>query len=149
MEEKSIIIALDVGTGKIGVAMSDPLRIGANPVAVIARDGNEFEEIKKIVESHNADTIIVGFPKTLRGEVGRQAEKVLEFTNTLRTYLNNKEIILWDERFTSVIAHRMFKALGIRSKRERLIKDAAEAILILQSYLNYIRRKRKSGDSGG
>jgi len=147
MGKGEIIIALDVGTGRVGVAASDPLLIAANPVAVIARDGNEFEEIKKVVESHSADTVIIGLPKTLRGEVGPQAEKVLTFTNLLREHLSGVKIILWDERFTSVIAHRMFKTLGIRSKRERLIKDAAEAMLILQSYLNYMRRKSKSSDS--
>ncbi len=142
-EENKVYIALDVGTGHIGVAASDPLGITANPVDVIERDGNEFNKIRDILSSHDSRTLIIGLPKTLRGEVGMQAEKVLEFTNELRKYLSNVEIVLWDERFTSVIAHRMFMKAGIRSRRERKIKDAAEAVLILQSYLNYVGRKKR------
>ncbi|NCO28918.1 MAG: pre-16S rRNA-processing nuclease YqgF, partial [Caldiserica bacterium] len=51
------------------------------------------------------------------------------------------EIVLWDERFTSVIAHRIFRAIGLTSKKERKIKDSLEAELILESYINYLRRE--------
>jgi putative Holliday junction resolvase len=137
MKEKGVIVALDIGTGRIGMAASDSLHITANPVAVIPRDGNEFEAIEKLLKSYNAKTVVIGFPKTLKGEVGFQAEKVLAFVNRLKRDLSDVEIILWDERFTSVIAHKMFKLLGVGSKRERATKDVAEALLILQSYLNY------------
>ncbi len=147
MKEKGVIVALDVGMGRVGVAASDPLHITANPVTVIQRDGNEFEAIKKLVKSYNAKTVIIGLPKTLSGDVGSQAEKVLTFVNVLKGYLGDVEIILWDERFTSVIAHKMYKSLGIRSKKERVTKDAAEALLILQSYLNYRGRKKKLENS--
>ncbi len=147
MKGKGVIVALDVGTGRVGVAASDSLHITANPVTVIQRDGNEFEAIKKLVEFYNAKTVIIGLPKTLKGDVGQQAEKVLTFVNVLKGYLSDAEIILWDERFTSVIAHKMYKLLGVRSKKERATKDVAEALLILQSYLNYGGRKKKLENS--
>ncbi len=143
------IVALDVGTGRIGVAVSDPLGITANPIAVLGRDGKEFDEIRGILTEHNSKVLIVGFPKTLKGQVGSQAEKVLIFVNELKEHLSGIEIILWDERFTSVIAHRMFQKAGISSRRERKIKDAAEAVLILQSYLNYLRREKRAEQSEG
>lgn len=143
MKEKGVIVALDVGTGRIGVAASDSLHITANPVTVIPRDGNEFEAIKKLVKFYSAKTVVIGLPKTLKGDVGPQAEKVLTFVTVLKEHLSDVEIILWDERFTSVIAHKMYKLLGVRSKKERTTKDVAEALLILQSYLNYGGRKKK------
>jgi putative Holliday junction resolvase len=141
--ELGVILALDVGTGHIGVAASDALKITANPVDVLDRDGSEFEKIRELISRYDAKVLVVGLPKTLRGEVGMQAEKVIEFVNELRNFLSGIDIILWDERFTSVIAHRMFQKAGINSRKERKIKDAAEAVLILQSYLNYIRRKKR------
>jgi len=141
--KEGVIIALDVGTGHIGVAASDPLKITANPVDVLNRDGTEFSKIEEFIRRYDAKTLVIGLPKTLKGEVGMQAEKVLQFVNELREFLSGVEIILWDERFTSVIAHRMFQKAGINSRKERKIKDAAEAVLILQSYLNYIRRKKR------
>ncbi|MEA3313652.1 MAG: Holliday junction resolvase RuvX [Caldisericota bacterium] len=148
MKEKGVIVALDVGMGRVGVAASDSLHITANPVTLIQRDGNEFEAIKNLVKFYSAKTVVIGLPKTLKGVVGSQAEKVLTFVNMLKGYLNGVEIILWDERFTSVIAHKMFKSLGVRSKKERATKDVAEALLILQSYLNYGGRKKKLENSG-
>ncbi len=149
MKLDSPIVALDVGTGRIGVAVSDALGITANPVAVLGRNGREFDEIREILSGHNSKVLIVGFPKTLKGQVGSQAEKVLAFVNELKKHLSGIEIILWDERFTSVIAHRMFQKVGINSRRERKIKDAAEAVLILQSYLNYLRREKRAEQSEG
>ncbi len=143
MEKTKVFIALDVGTGHIGVAASDPLGITANPIDVIECNGNEFQRIKDILNTHNSSTLIVGLPKTLKGKVGMQAEKVLQFVEELRKYLSSVEIIFWDERFTSVIAHRMFRKAGINSRKERKIKDAAEATLILQSYLDSAGRKKR------
>ncbi len=147
MQLDAPIVALDVGTGRIGVAVSDALGITANPVAVIGRNGAEFDEIKKVLMEHNSKILIIGFPKTLKGQVGSQAEKVLGFVNELRKHLSGVDIVLWDERFTSVIAHRMFRKAGVNSRRERKIKDAAEAVLILQSYLSYLRRKQRAEQS--
>ncbi len=143
MEKTKVFVALDVGTGHIGVAISDPLGITANPIEVIERDGNEFQKIKDILGAHHCGILIIGLPKTLRGKVGTQAEKVLQFTEELRKYIADVNIALWDERFTSVIAHRMFVKAGVNSRKERKIKDAAEAVLILQSYLDYVWRKKR------
>lgn len=148
LEEKLPIIALDVGTGRIGVAI---LRndILINHLDIISRDGSEFEKITKIVEDENVKTIVIGLPKTLKAEIGPQAEKVLQFVDELKVHLASffsLEIVLWDERFTSVIAHRMFRAIGLTSKKERKIKDSLEAELILESYINYLRRELRKKD---
>jgi putative Holliday junction resolvase len=138
------MIALDVGTGRIGVAILRDAILFINHLDIISRDGSEFEKVASIVKDENVKTIVIGLPKTLKAEIGPQAEKVLQFVDELRLHLISPppvEIVLWDERFTSVIAHRMFRAIGLTSKKERKIKDSLEAELILESYINYLRRE--------
>ncbi len=143
LEEEKRILSLDVGDGRIGVAVSDPLFLFGEPVAVLKRDGNEISEIKKFIETFNPFLIVIGLPKNLKGEVGPQAEKVLDFVEELRRQISLREIVLWDERYTSVIAHQIFRNLNIHGKQERKIKDSMEAVVILESYMNYYRRKER------
>ena len=143
-DERLPMIALDVGTGRIGVAILRDAILFINHLDIISRDGSEFEKVASIVKDENVKTIVIGLPKTLKGEIGPQAVKVLQFVDELRLHLISPppvEIVLWDERFTSVIAHRMFRAIGLTSKKERKIKDSLEAELILESYINYLRRE--------
>lgn len=143
-DERLPMIALDVGTGRIGVAILRDAILFINHLDIILRDGSEFEKVASIVKDENVKTIVIGLPKTLKAEIGPQAEKVLQFVDELRLHLISPppvEIVLWDERFTSVIAHRMFRAIGLTSKKERKIKDSLEAELILESYINYLRRE--------
>lgn len=143
-DERLPMIALDVGTGRIGVAILRDAILFTNHLDIISRDGSEFEKVASIVKDENVKTIVIGLPKTLKAEIGPQAEKVLQFVDELRLHLISPppvEIVLWDERFTSVIAHRMFRAIGLTSKKERKIKDSLEAELILESYINYLRRE--------
>ncbi|MCX6087826.1 MAG: Holliday junction resolvase RuvX [Caldiserica bacterium] len=143
-DERLPMIALDVGTGRIGVAILRDAILFINHLDIISRDGSEFEKVSSIVKDENVKTIVIGLPKTLKAEIGPQAEKVLQFVDELRLHLISPppvEIVLWDERFTSVIAHRIFRAIGLTSKKERKIKDSLEAELILESYINYLRRE--------
>ena len=143
-DERLPMIALDVGTGRIGVAILRDAILFINHLDIISRDGSEFEKVASIVKDENVKTIVIGLPKTLKGEIGPQAVKVFQFVDELRLHLISPppvEIVLWDERFTSVIAHRIFRAIGLTSKKERKIKDSLEAELILESYINYLRRE--------
>ncbi len=141
LKEISPLIALDVGIGRIGIAIFREDSIFVTPLGTITRDGTEYKKIMNIIEEEKVKTIVVGLPKTLKGEIGPQAEKVLKFIESLKGFVEGVEIVKWDERFTSVIAHRIFKARGYNTKEERKVKDSLEAELILESYINYIRRK--------
>lgn len=146
LEEKLPIIALDVGTGRIGVAILRNAILPVNHLEILKRDGTEFEKLNSVVRDEKIKTIIVGLPKTLKGEIGPQALKVLQFVEELKINLaeiSSIEIVFWDERFTSVIAHRVFRTIGFTSKKERKVKDSLEAELILESYLNYLRRESR------
>ncbi len=130
------ILCLDVGDRKIGVAVSDEMQITAFPVAVVERNGTEIEAIAKIVHEKEAKIVVVGLPRNLKGEVGIQAEKVIGFLQMLKEKMPGIEFQLWDERLTSVIAKRMFSQIDLKYKSVKSKKDAAEAALILQSYLD-------------
>ncbi len=137
------ILGIDHGDKRIGIAISDPLGLTAQPVTVILR-GKSFEddvlEIKRVISQFDGvDEIVIGLPKTMKGETGSQAKKVLEFVEALKKKLDVK-ITTWDERLTTVEAEKNLIAAGLsRAKRKKVI-DRSAAIYILQSYLD-CRRK--------
>lgn len=137
------MLCLDVGDKNIGVAISDELQLGAYPFDIIKRDGNEILKIEEIVKGKNIKKVIVGLPRTLKGEVGIQAEKVMSFVESLKSKNMGIEVIFWDERLTSVIAGRIFQESRVRQKQSRAIKDSLEAALILESYLESKKNERK------
>lgn len=135
------IMGLDVGDRTIGVAVCDPLGYTAQGITTIRRKGieNDLEEIKKICKEYEVDFIVSGLPKNMNGTLGPQSEKVLEFCKILEERLN-LEVKLWDERLTTVAAHRaMLEADLSRSKRKKLV-DKIAATYILQGYLDSISK---------
>lgn len=147
LEDLKPILALDVGNVNIGIAISDKEHIFAMPLAIVKRDGNEIEAIKNIISEKDVDEVVVGLPKNLNGTIGPQANIVLEFLDKLKEALPDVKFVTWDERYTSVIAHKMLRFQGIRSKKERKIKDKFEALFILESYLEYLRRQKRVEES--
>ncbi|MGB9694878.1 MAG: Holliday junction resolvase RuvX [Caldisericaceae bacterium] len=139
-------MGLDVGDERIGVAVSDPLGLFGKPVAILSRGNNVISEIIKICLSYNSRVVVVGLPRNLKGETGPQAQKVLTFVDELKGAMEGYEIVLWDERYTSVIAHRIFQNLDIKGRKERKIKDSMEAVIILEGYLGYLRRTKRKDD---
>jgi putative Holliday junction resolvase len=130
-------MALDVGDRRIGVALSDPLQILASPLQTIARTSDEYAlgEIARLVEKHEVEKLIVGMPYSLDGTIGPQAEKVLLFKDRIVAQLNI-EVVLQDERLSSVTADQKLKETRKKSARMREKIDAAAAAVILQSYLD-------------
>ncbi len=131
------ILGLDVGDARIGVAVSDPLEVIAQPLASVKRISvrRDVESIKRLVEENEAGKIVVGVPKTLDDEVGIQAQKVLDFVESLGKALEIP-IVLWDERLTTAEAERaLIEADMSRRKRKKVI-DKVAAVLILQGYLD-------------
>lgn len=129
------ILGLDIGDKRIGVAISDKLGIISTPLEVISNDEKVNDKLKEIVEKNNIKKIVVGMPYTLRGEVGIQAKKVIDFVNSVVENLN-VEIDYIDERYTTKIP---LKLSGKYSKKGEI--DKFSASIILSDYLN--RRKNK------
>lgn len=136
------ILGLDIGDKTIGVAVSDLLGFTAQGVTTIKRIGKEkdIQELKKICEEYKVETIVAGLPKNMNGTLGPQSEKVLKFCEVIKERIG-LPIKMWDERLTTVAAHRaMLEADLSRAKRKKIV-DKMAAMYILQGYLDSISSK--------
>ncbi len=131
------IMALDVGSKRIGVALSDPLKITAQGLQTFQRTTLE-EDIKglwKLIDEHEVSQLVVGLPKNMDGSLGFKAEEVQQFIADL-TAERSIEVIWIDERLTTVSAERVLLEADVsRAKRKKVI-DKMAAVVILQSYLD-------------
>ena len=134
-------MALDVGDKWIGVALSDPSGILASPLTVIERKGGsgDIKAITDIIEHNQVEQIVVGLPRSMKGTVGKQAEKVYDFVAKLCGY-TQVPVEYRDERLTTVLAQRQMKAGGNKKTRGKIRDDAIAAAFILQSYLDESQR---------
>ncbi|MCK9408891.1 MAG: Holliday junction resolvase RuvX [Bacteriovoracaceae bacterium] len=131
-------MGLDYGTVRIGVSVSDPLKIIAQGFTTLANNADCLDRITAIIEEQAVEKIIVGNPLNLRGEVSTKAEEVGEFVKRLKTK-TSVEIIMLDERFTSVMAQRSIITMGAKKKQRQNNKgkvDEVAAAILLQSYLD-------------
>ena len=135
------VLGLDVGDRRIGVALSDPLGLTAQPLIVLERRGlaKDLEALCAMVQRHDVEAVIVGLPLTLRGERGVQAEKVASFSDALRRRVA-VPVQFIDERFTTAQGERALREMGAsRGQRKRVI-DQVAAQLILQQFLDVQQR---------
>lgn len=140
------ILALDVGTVRIGVAVSDLLGITAQPLGVIQRKKtNPWQEVLKLIEEHEVEIIVVGQPLQLNGQEGLAVAAISKFVDKLRE-VTTLPIELWDERLSTAQAERMMISAGTRREKRRQNIDKVAAALILESYLN-ARSLNAGGDS--
>lgn len=137
------IMGIDFGDKRIGVAISDPLGLTAQAVAVIGKGddyGNDITELKKIIKKYEGvDEIIVGLPMTMKGEMGEQANKVLGFVEALKQSFKIK-IGTWDERLTTAQAEKVLISAGLSREKRKKVIDKSAASYILQSYLDSKRK---------
>jgi putative Holliday junction resolvase len=131
------IMALDVGSKRIGVALSDPLKITAQGLQTFQRTTLE-EDVKglwQLIDEREVSQLVVGLPKNMDGTIGFKAEEVQQFIADL-TAERKIEIIWIDERLTTVSAERVLLEADVsRAKRKKVI-DKMAAVVILQSYLD-------------
>lgn len=131
------IMALDVGEKNIGVALSDPLGITAQGLTVIKRrdEAGALAAIRALVDQYAVRELVVGLPLDLKGKVGPQAQKVLDFTSCLERELA-VPIRLWDERLSTRAAERLLIEADVTRRKRRRVVDMLAASLILQNYLD-------------
>lgn len=142
------ILGLDYGSKTVGVAISDELLITAQSMEIIRRDSEKkirktFIRIDEIIAEYDIKKIVVGFPKNMNNSVGDRAEKTMEFKENLerRTGL---EVILWDERLSTVSANKAMMEVGIRRENREQYVDSIAAAIILQGYLDYCAMSGRS-----
>ena len=145
----SRIIALDVGDKRIGVALSDPLGLTAEPLTVITRTAGikaDLRAVEELLHKYEVSKIVIGMPVMLAGEEGVQAGKVRKFVERLSRRVRIP-VETWDERLSTVEAERLLLEAGeSRSKRKQNIDKIAAAI-ILQGYLA-ANAERNDSESG-
>lgn len=139
------IMGLDYGTKTVGVAISDPLGLTAQAVETIGRkEENKLRRtcarIEELIGEYGVEKIVLGFPKHMNNDIGERAEKSLEFKDMLyrRTGL---EVIMWDERLTTVEAERTLIETGVRRENRKKHIDQIAAVFILQGYLDHLHIK--------
>lgn len=141
------IIGLDFGSKTVGVAMSDELLLTAQGVEIIRRKAptklrQTLARIEEIIASYGGvDRIVLGYPKNMNNTEGDRCEKTKEFADML-TKRTGLEVILWDERLTTVAADNSMMEMGIRREDRKDYVDEIAAIFILQGYLDYLRNSK-------
>lgn len=140
------IMGLDYGTKTVGVAVSDPLGITAQAVETITRkEENKLRKtcarIEALIAEYGVERIVLGFPKHMNNDIGERAEKALEFRDILarRTGL---EVVMWDERLTTVSAERTLMESGVRRENRKKHIDQIAAVFILQGYLDMLSMRQ-------
>jgi putative Holliday junction resolvase len=135
------ILSLDVGDRRIGMAISDVLGWTAQGIDTLERknDHEDIEKIKRIFELYKPERIVIGLPRNMNGTLGPQGEKVIKFGDFLKKKINT-EIVYWDERLSTVSAHKALIEGDVSRKKRKKHVDRLAAVFILQSYLDYINR---------
>ena len=131
-------LGLDVGTVRIGVALSDPTGTLASPLETVERrrDGGDLDRIVALVEEHEVTEVIVGEPRHLSGASGASAREARAYSRSLAGRIGSVPVHLVDERLSTVTAARSLRANGLDSRAQRPVIDQAAAVVILQAYLD-------------
>ena len=130
------ILALDVGSKTLGLAVSDPLGITAQGLPTIRRKNRraDFAQLDAVVKKYDVCEFVVGYPLRLSGATGTQSEKMAAFAERLRERYE-LPVHLWDERLTTAEAQRVLRESEMSVKRRGEVVDQLAAVLILQSFL--------------
>lgn len=135
------ILAIDHGTKRVGLALSDETGTIAQPLQFLPAEPavKLFDGLKEIVAGKNVEQIVVGLPRNMNGTYGPAAEKAREFVAALQQVVA-VPIHTWDERLTTVQAHRMLIETGMRREKRKERVDQTAAAILLQSYLDHASR---------
>lgn len=130
-------MGLDVGDKTIGVALSDPMFLIANPLETIKRKkaSLDIKRLVEIIDEYDVETIVVGLPKNMNNSIGPQSMKVMSFVDLLKKQ-TDKEIIYQDERMTTIQSERVLIDMDVRRENRKKHIDKIAAGFILQTYLD-------------
>ena len=137
------IIAIDYGTKRTGLAVTDPLCIIANALETV-----ETKQLEKYLADYfsknDVDVIVLGKPSQMNGQPSKTMRYIEPLAGRLRHAYPNKQVVLYDERFTSVMAHRTILESGIgkMARRDKALVDRISATIILQSYMESLQMQQ-------
>ncbi len=144
------IMGLDFGSKTVGVAVSDPLMVTAQPVEIIRRKEENklrqtYARIEELVKEYGVEYIVLGYPKNMNNTVGERAEKTEDFMANLKRR-TGLEVVLWDERLTTVAADRAMIEGGLRREERKEYVDMIAAVFILQGYMDSLAVKNRMAE---
>lgn len=142
------IMGLDYGSVTVGVAISDELMITAQGIETIRRkDETKLRQtlarIEELIKEYKVELIVLGYPKNMNNTIGARAIKSEEFAEKLRKR-TGLEVVLWDERLTTVAANNTLDLFDLNYKEKSKVVDKLAAVLILQGYLDMLSFKKKN-----
>ena len=132
-------LSIDYGDTRTGIAITDALNITAQGLKTIVSNGNDkiiLQELDKIFEEYDIDTIVIGMPINMNGTKSDRAEKTEKFIHKLKCKYNKLKIDSVDERLTTVAAHKTMNMLDVNKNKKRSIVDTISAVYILEMYIN-------------
>ena len=133
------VIGLDLGSRTCGVALSDIMGMIASPVETIRFEEDDYEtardRVVDIIKANNVKKVILGLPKHMNGDVGVRGEISMQFKDMIMEKAD-VEVILWDERLTTVSAQKSMIASNMNRKKRHRMVDTMAGVIILQSYLD-------------
>ena len=134
------ILAIDYGDARTGAALSDPTGLLAGRTFLIKsrKEDVVLSELVRIARQEGAEELVMGYPRNMDGTLGPRAEKYATFAEKLRA-ASGLPVVLWDERRTTVDAHRILGDHGVRAKNRKDTVDSVAAALILEGYLDFKR----------
>ncbi|MDY5627706.1 MAG: Holliday junction resolvase RuvX [Clostridia bacterium] len=135
------ILGIDYGDARVGIAVSDPLMLTAQGVKTLPNKvfDKMLESLDEIYNEYKPEKIVLGFPKNMDGSVGFRGDITLKFKKTLEEKYPKSEVILYDERLSTVMADRFLSATNTRGSGRKKVIDTVSAAVILQNYLDSIR----------
>lgn len=136
------LLGLDYGSVTVGVAVSDPLMLTAQGLETIRRKHENkmrqtLARIEALIDEYNVSVLVLGYPKNLDNSIGERAKKSEEFAEMLRKR-TGLPVVLWDERLTTVSAHRYLDEAGLDYREKSEVVDTVAASIILQSYIDFL-----------
>lgn len=127
-------LGIDVGSVRVGLALSDPRGVLAHPERTLEPD--DLGSVEQLIAAHAVVRVYVGLPRTLRGDEGPAAHAARSYAQNLASRITPVPVRLVDERLTTVSAHRQLASSGMRERGRRFVVDQAAAVLILQGALD-------------
>ena len=131
------ILGIDYGDARVGLAITDALKITAQPMDTLEIHGNSdllIDKIKQIMSESKLETVVIGYPRHLNGDVSETAKKIDDVIVKIEQLGLN--VVKWDERLTTVMAHNTMRELGIKQKNKKIHADRLAAMYILEDYIN-------------
>jgi len=129
-------MAIDYGTRRIGLAVTDELGLTAQGLPTLHRTNkrNDFDHLRRVIKQYGVGEIVVGLPLRMSGDEGAQSEKVKQFADEVQARFK-LPVHLFDERLTSVEANRVLDAAEVGGRRRKEVVDQLAAVLILQAFM--------------